>query len=107
MENPWLEMLPAELPFACPGDEEAVAAFHDKYGDRPAWRLHLDLRPDETGGGVWEIDVNRFDSSETRLFDLNRSDARIALSYTRVLFEDGEELKIYESLSEAKEVGEW
>jgi hypothetical protein len=59
------------------------------------------IAPSKTGRGVWRIDVNMFDASDNRLYDLPSEQVRFEVAFKRVVFGDGSELKLFESLDEA------
>jgi hypothetical protein len=58
------------------------------------------IAPSGTGGGRWSVDVNMFDASANRLYDLPSEKVRIEVAFNRVVFGDGTELKVFESLNE-------
>lgn len=57
----------------------------------------------ETGGGVWSVDVNMFDASDNRLYELPPEQARIEVDFNRIEFADGTELKVLQSLDEGSQ----
>jgi len=56
------------------------------------------IGPSQTGGGVWSVDVNMFDASDNRLYELPSEQTRIEVEFTRVAFGDGHALKVFQSL---------
>lgn len=63
------------------------------------------IAPSKTRGGVWSVDVNMFDASENRLYNLPSDQVRIEIAFERVVFRDGTELKVFKSLDEASKEG--
>ena len=61
------------------------------------------IGPSQTGGGVWSVDVNMFDVSDNRLYELPSEQTRIEVEFTRIAFGDGEELKVFQSLSDVSD----
>jgi len=58
------------------------------------------IAPSKKGGGVWSIDVNIFDDSDNRLYELPSGQIRFEIAFKRIVFDDGSELKLFESLDE-------
>ncbi len=58
------------------------------------------IAPWEYGGGVWSVDVNMFDAAENRLYELPSEEIQFDIEFTRVIFDDGIELKVFKSLDE-------
>lgn len=61
------------------------------------------LEPGGLGGGVWSRDVNMFDVSDNALYDLPSGQAGIEVEFTRIVFDQGTELKVFRSLAEAEQ----
>ena len=59
------------------------------------------IAPSKTGKGTWSIDVNMFDSSDNRLYELPGDQVRFEIAFSRISFSDGTEIELVESLKEA------
>jgi len=61
------------------------------------------IAPSKTDEGVWSVDVKMFVASDNRLYDLPSKQAHIEVAFRRIVFGDGSELKVFESLEEVSQ----
>ncbi len=60
------------------------------------------IAPEGSGGGVWTFDINMFDDSDQRFYDLSSEDAAFETVIEQVVFDDGTELRVFKSLDKAR-----
>jgi hypothetical protein len=58
------------------------------------------IKPGKTGGGRWSVEVNMFDSSENRLYEIPGSEVYFEVIFKEIVFENGRVLRMFESIDE-------
>jgi hypothetical protein len=64
--------------------------------------VHYDehIAPSANGFGAWTMDVNMFDKSASRIYELPTKSVRLEVSFNRIVFDDGSEVKLFTSLDD-------